>query len=87
MVKDILLATSDGFGRSTVSNWGSTDHGNATEHHNQTKVGGTHDSVAVACRIVKRPNAGDGMGTYERLGRILYSRSERRKNLEGVKTR
>jgi hypothetical protein len=38
-----------------------------------------HDSAAAVCRIVKSLNAEDGMGTYERLGRIPYSRAERRK--------
>jgi hypothetical protein len=39
--------------------------------------------VAVVCPIVKRLNAEDGMGTYERLG-IADLKSA---NLEGVKTR
>jgi hypothetical protein len=78
--RDIRLATSNGFGRSTVPNWGGSDHGNATKHRNQTEVEGTHDTVAVlVCRIVRRLNAEDGMGTYERLGTILYSRDEKRK--------
>ena len=47
--------------------------------HNQTEVEGMHDSVVVVCRIVKGLNAEDGMGTYERLRRILYSRAEKRK--------
>ncbi|KAN0118500.1 hypothetical protein V8E52_005230 [Russula decolorans] len=72
LIRDIPLATSNGFGRSAVPNWGRTDHGNATKHRNQTEV-------EVVCRIVKRLNAEDGMGTYERLGRILYSRAEKRK--------
>ena len=33
--------------------------------------------LAVVCHIVKRLNAEDGMGTYKRLGRILYSRAEK----------
>lgn len=76
VIRDIRLATSNGFGRSAVSNWGRSDHGNATKHRNQTEVEGMHDSVAVVCRAVKRLNAEDSMGTYERLGRILYSRAE-----------
>ena len=75
----------NGFGRSTVPNWGRTDHGNATKHRNQTEVEYTHVSVAVVCRIVNRLDAEDGIRTYETL-RILYSRVES-VDLVGVKTR
>jgi len=40
---EIALATGNGFGRSTVPNWGRNDHGNASKHSNQTEVEGTHD--------------------------------------------
>ena len=80
--RDILrvrvLVMTNGFGR-TILNWGCTNHGNATKHRNQTEVDYTHDSVAVICLIVKRFNTEDGMGTYDKLGRILYSRAEKRK--------
>ena len=32
----------------------------------------------ILCRIVKIPNVVDGVATYERLGRIRYSRAEKR---------
>ena len=86
LIRDVRLATSKGFGRNAVPNWGRTDHGNATKHRNQTEVEGTHDSVVVVCRIVKRLNAEDGMGTYERLWRICIAELKS-ESLEGVKTR
>jgi hypothetical protein len=80
VTRDILrvLVMTNGFGR-TIPNWGCTNHGNATKHRNQTEVDYTHDSVAVVCLIVKRFKTEDGMGTYDKLGRILYSRAEKRK--------
>ena len=51
-----------------------TDHGDVTKHCNQTE--GTHNSVAVVYRIVKRLNAEDYTGTYEKLGGIMYGRAE-----------
>ena len=68
-----------------VPNWGRTDHGNATKHRNQTELESSHNSVPVVCRIVKRLNAEDGMGTYESLGYCIEEL--RSANLEGVKTR
>jgi hypothetical protein len=78
LIRDIRLATNNGFGRNTVPNWGCTDHGNATKHRNQTEVRSTHSSVAVVGRIIKGFNGEDGTGTYETLGRTLYSRVEKR---------
>jgi hypothetical protein len=82
IIRDIHPARSYDFGGRTVPNWGRTDHSNATEHRNQIEVECTHNSVtsvAVVCRVVNRLNAEDSTGTYEWLGRILYSKIEKRK--------
>ncbi len=54
--------TNNGFSRSVVPNGGCAYHRNATEYRQQTEVEGTHASVVVACRIVRRLNAKDDMG-------------------------
>ena len=61
---------SNGSSRGTVPNseWGRADPGNATKHHNQIEVRYAHDSEEVIRCVVKRLNAEDGMGTYEKLG-------------------
>ncbi|KAI0270849.1 hypothetical protein BGY98DRAFT_1179713 [Russula aff. rugulosa BPL654] len=90
IIRDIHPARSYDFGGRTVPNWGRTDHGNATEHRNQIEVECTHNSVtsvAVVCRVVNRLNAEDSTGTYEWLGRILYSKIEKRKLGRFRKTR
>ena len=35
--------------------------------------------MGVACPVVRRLDAEDSMGTYERIGRILYSRAKKQK--------
>ena len=44
LTKVIRLARSNGSGG---TNWGRSDHGNATKSHNQTEVESAHGSVAV----------------------------------------
>jgi hypothetical protein len=47
-----ILATNNGFGRSTVLNWDRTDYGNATKHRNQTELECMHDSASIVNLIM-----------------------------------
>lgn len=85
-MRDILLATNNGFSRSAVSNRGRTDHGNATKHRNQTEVEGTHDSMEVVCRIVKGSTWRTAGAPTRGWGRYCVA-EPKSANLEGIKTR
>jgi hypothetical protein len=55
--------------------WGGADHGNATEHREQSEVEGTHDSMAV-CRIVRRLNAKNRTGYLREVEKRELGRCE-----------